>query len=201
MRSMACPGVRRASTMLHELLEAQVYRLSHWRTASHEINYRRFFDVNGLAGLRVEDPQVFAATHELLGKLIASGQRAGGPHRSPGWAVRSGEVLRHAAAARRRRSLRRRREDPVEPRTPARALGRRRHDRLQLPQRPQRDLHQSRRGQADAARLREAHRPDRLVRRGQVRQQASHHGDRHGERAERPGTRPQPDRRRQPALA
>ena len=58
---------------LHELLEAQVYRLSHWRTASHEINYRRFFDVNGLAGLRVEDPRVFAATHELLGKLLANG--------------------------------------------------------------------------------------------------------------------------------
>ena len=51
---------------LHELLEAQAYRLSYWRTASHEINYRRFFDVNQLAGLRVEDPEVFAATHKLL---------------------------------------------------------------------------------------------------------------------------------------
>jgi (1->4)-alpha-D-glucan 1-alpha-D-glucosylmutase len=59
--------------VLHEILEAQAYRLSHWRTASHEINYRRFFDVNELAGLRVEDPDVFAATHELLGKLIAAG--------------------------------------------------------------------------------------------------------------------------------
>ena len=63
----------RSFDQLHELLEAQVYRLSHWRTASHEINYRRFFDVNGLAGLRVEDPRVFAATHELLGKLLANG--------------------------------------------------------------------------------------------------------------------------------
>ena len=59
---------------LHELLEAQAYRLSYWRTASHEINYRRFFDVNELAGLRVEDPQVFAATHELLGQLLKSGR-------------------------------------------------------------------------------------------------------------------------------
>ena len=58
---------------LHELLEAQAYRLSYWRTASHQINYRRFFDVNGLAGLRVEDPGVFAATHALLGKLIERG--------------------------------------------------------------------------------------------------------------------------------
>jgi (1->4)-alpha-D-glucan 1-alpha-D-glucosylmutase len=45
--------------------------LSYWRTASHEINYRRFFDVNTLAGLRVEDGAVFAATHELLSRLIA----------------------------------------------------------------------------------------------------------------------------------
>jgi (1->4)-alpha-D-glucan 1-alpha-D-glucosylmutase len=58
---------------LHELLEAQSYRLSYWRTASYEINYRRFFDVNELAGLRVEDPQVFAATHELLGRLLKAG--------------------------------------------------------------------------------------------------------------------------------
>ena len=58
---------------LHELLEAQSYRLSYWRTASHEINYRRFFDVNDLAGLRVEDPHVFAATHELLGQLLQAG--------------------------------------------------------------------------------------------------------------------------------
>jgi (1->4)-alpha-D-glucan 1-alpha-D-glucosylmutase len=58
---------------LHELLEAQAYRLAYWRTASHEINYRRFFDVNELAGLRVEDPRVFAATHALLGDLLASG--------------------------------------------------------------------------------------------------------------------------------
>ena len=59
---------------LHELLEAQAYRLSYWRTASHEINYRRFFDVNELAGLRVEDPEVFAATHELLGQLLKNGR-------------------------------------------------------------------------------------------------------------------------------
>jgi (1->4)-alpha-D-glucan 1-alpha-D-glucosylmutase len=55
---------------LHQLLEAQSYRLSYWRTASHDINYRRFFDVNSLAGLRVEDPVVFAATHQLIAELL-----------------------------------------------------------------------------------------------------------------------------------
>jgi (1->4)-alpha-D-glucan 1-alpha-D-glucosylmutase len=59
---------------LHELLEAQAYRLSYWRTASHEINYRRFFDVNTLAGLRIEHEQVFDATHQLLGQLIRDGK-------------------------------------------------------------------------------------------------------------------------------
>src|SRR4051812_6147524 len=56
---------------LHELLEAQPYRLSYWRTASHEINYRRFFDINTLVGLRVERTEVFDATHQLLAQLIA----------------------------------------------------------------------------------------------------------------------------------
>ncbi len=56
---------------LHELLEAQPYRLSYWRTASHEINYRRFFDINTLVGLRVERDEVFEATHQLLAQLIA----------------------------------------------------------------------------------------------------------------------------------
>ncbi len=67
------PGRPDSFNGLHELLEAQAYRLSHWRTASHEINYRRFFDVNELAGLRVEDPQVFAATHQLLAQLLRDG--------------------------------------------------------------------------------------------------------------------------------
>jgi (1->4)-alpha-D-glucan 1-alpha-D-glucosylmutase len=48
---------------LEALLERQHYRLSHWRLASHEINYRRFFHINQLAGVRVELPHVFSATH------------------------------------------------------------------------------------------------------------------------------------------
>jgi len=56
---------------LHRILEAQVYRLAHWRVSGEEINYRRFFDVNDLIGLSMENPRVFAATHQLLRHLLA----------------------------------------------------------------------------------------------------------------------------------
>jgi (1->4)-alpha-D-glucan 1-alpha-D-glucosylmutase len=62
---------------LHRLLERQHYRLGHWRLASSDINYRRFFDVNSLAGLRVEDAGTFDATHRLVKRLIAEGKLAG----------------------------------------------------------------------------------------------------------------------------
>ncbi len=62
---------------LHHLLERQHYKLGHWRLASSDINYRRFFDVNGLAGLRVEDTGTFEATHRLVKQLIADGRLDG----------------------------------------------------------------------------------------------------------------------------
>jgi len=62
---------------LHHLLERQHYRLGHWRLASSDINYRRFFDVNSLAGLRVEDASTFNAAHRLVRKLIAEGKLQG----------------------------------------------------------------------------------------------------------------------------
>lgn len=69
---------RPAQTLaLHHLLERQHYKLGHWRLASSDINYRRFFDVNGLAGLRVEDASTFAATHRLVKQLIAAGKLQG----------------------------------------------------------------------------------------------------------------------------
>jgi (1->4)-alpha-D-glucan 1-alpha-D-glucosylmutase len=71
------PGLPASFDTLHELLEAQSYRLAYWKTAAHEINYRRFFDVNGLAGLRVEDPEVFEATHTLLFELLQRGDVSG----------------------------------------------------------------------------------------------------------------------------
>ena len=62
---------------LHELLERQAYRLAHWRVASDEINYRRFFDINDLAALRMEDDAVFEATHRLVLDLCAEGKLDG----------------------------------------------------------------------------------------------------------------------------
>jgi (1->4)-alpha-D-glucan 1-alpha-D-glucosylmutase len=63
----------RSFDRLHELLEAQAYRLAHWRVSAEEINYRRFFDVNDLVGVRMENPRVFEATHRLLRRLLADG--------------------------------------------------------------------------------------------------------------------------------
>src|SRR5262249_22522464 len=63
--------------LLHALLEGQAYRLASWRTAIHEINYRRFFDINDLGGVRMEEPAVFAATHTLVLRLIREGRVTG----------------------------------------------------------------------------------------------------------------------------
>lgn len=62
-----------AATRLHALLERQHYRLAWWRTASDEINWRRFFDVTELGGLRIEDPKVFEAVHALPLRLVEEG--------------------------------------------------------------------------------------------------------------------------------
>lgn len=56
-----------------DLLEHQWYRLAHWKVADEELNYRRFFDVDTLAAVRVEDPAVFEATHALLLRLHDQG--------------------------------------------------------------------------------------------------------------------------------
>ncbi|MFK3971887.1 malto-oligosyltrehalose synthase [Pseudomonas sp. NPDC087358] len=58
---------------LHQLLERQDYRLASWRTAGDDINWRRFFDINELGGLKVERSQVFEATHGKIFELIADG--------------------------------------------------------------------------------------------------------------------------------
>ncbi len=62
---------------LEELLEAQYWRLCLWKVGSEELNYRRFFDVTTLAGLRVEDPEVFAATHREILASVADGTVSG----------------------------------------------------------------------------------------------------------------------------
>ena len=65
------PGTERLP--MPELLAAQYYRLDSWRAAATELNWRRFFDINSLIAIRVEEPDVFAATHGLLLGLVAEG--------------------------------------------------------------------------------------------------------------------------------
>ena len=71
------PGDPRSFDSLDELLNAQSYRIAFWRVAAEEINYRRFFDVNDLAAIRVELPKVFDAVHRLLLELVNSGAVTG----------------------------------------------------------------------------------------------------------------------------
>lgn len=67
------PGQPDSFDALHALLERQSFQLASWRVASDEINYRRFFDINDLACLRQENPDVFEATHRLILALITDG--------------------------------------------------------------------------------------------------------------------------------
>jgi (1->4)-alpha-D-glucan 1-alpha-D-glucosylmutase len=64
-------GDSRSFDGLHQLLSAQAYRLSYWRVAAEEINYRRFFDVNELAAIKVENPKVFETIHQWLFQMLA----------------------------------------------------------------------------------------------------------------------------------
>ncbi|HEV2687314.1 MAG TPA: malto-oligosyltrehalose synthase [Bryobacteraceae bacterium] len=70
-------GNPRSFDRLERLLESEAYRLSYWRVAMDEINYRRFFDINDLAAIRVEDPEVFSAVHALLFDLVRQGHITG----------------------------------------------------------------------------------------------------------------------------
>jgi (1->4)-alpha-D-glucan 1-alpha-D-glucosylmutase len=63
----------RSFDRLEQLLSRQPYRLAYWRVATDEINYRRFFDINELAAIRVEDPEVFEAVHALQFEFIRRG--------------------------------------------------------------------------------------------------------------------------------
>lgn len=68
------PGDSSSFDVLHELIKAQAYRLAYWRVAADDINYRRFFDVNDLAGLRQENEVVFTQTHEFVLQLLREGK-------------------------------------------------------------------------------------------------------------------------------
>jgi (1->4)-alpha-D-glucan 1-alpha-D-glucosylmutase len=71
------PGRLMSWRRLHALLEAQAYRVAYWRVAADEINYRRFFNINDLAGIRIELPELFARAHRLVLTLVSEGRLSG----------------------------------------------------------------------------------------------------------------------------
>ncbi len=71
------PGDSASFDRLHAILDRQAYRLAFWRVAAEEINYRRFFDVNELAGLRMEQPELFDVSHAFVARLIREGKVQG----------------------------------------------------------------------------------------------------------------------------
>lgn len=77
---MAFNGTRgdpRSFDRLDQLLSDQVYRLAYWKIAAEEINYRRFFDISDLVGLRLEAPEVFEARHAHIVQLVREGKVTG----------------------------------------------------------------------------------------------------------------------------
>ncbi|MDP2431199.1 MAG: malto-oligosyltrehalose synthase [Pseudomonadota bacterium] len=89
------PGQPASFDLLHELIREQGYRLAYWRVAADEINYRRFFDINDLAALRMEDPAVFDATHHFILDLVAQGKVEGLRIDHPDGLYAPGEYFRH----------------------------------------------------------------------------------------------------------
>jgi (1->4)-alpha-D-glucan 1-alpha-D-glucosylmutase len=67
-------GEPRSSELIHNVLEQQFYQLAFWKTAHAHLNYRRFSDISDLIGVRVEELQVFEATHSLILKLVQEGK-------------------------------------------------------------------------------------------------------------------------------
>ena len=70
-------GDPRSFDLLDQILNDQAYRLAYWRVAAEEINYRRFFDINELAAIRMEIPAVFEETHKLILRLVKDGAVTG----------------------------------------------------------------------------------------------------------------------------
>ena len=77
-------GSTPSRSCLKRFLDLQHYRLAFWRHAHRELNYRRFFDIHHLAGIRVEEEEVFAAVHERVLRWVQEGRVGRFAHRSPG---------------------------------------------------------------------------------------------------------------------
>ena len=118
---------------LRRLLDAQVYRLAHWRRAAGEINYRRFFDVNDLVALHMEDPEVFAADPRAGARLAPArtGSTGSGSITPTACSIPLGYFQRLAAAAfpERAPSAGLHREDPDARASASRRTGRSRGPR------------------------------------------------------------------------
>lgn len=76
-RTNGTPGDAASMDALDAVLQAQAYRLADWRVAGDDINYRRFFDINALAAIRMEDPAVFEAVHAQTFRWLAEGKVTG----------------------------------------------------------------------------------------------------------------------------
>src|SRR5438093_10895111 len=88
------PGDAQSMDLLDALLTEQAYRAAYWRVAGEEINYRRFFDINELAAIRMEEPEVFEATHRLLFRLVREGAVTGLPIDHPDGLYHPAEYFR-----------------------------------------------------------------------------------------------------------
>ncbi len=150
---------------LPELLDAQHYRLADWRLAATELNWRRFFDISSLIAVRVEDPAVFEATHEVILRLVAEGLIDGLRVDHPDGLADPRGYLRRLAD-RTGGALGVHREDPVRAGTAARGLAVRRDHRLRRAGRDRRPVPRPGRRRAAGRRLRAPHRRARPVRGG-----------------------------------
>ena len=90
-------GRPRTFDQLDELLSIQAYRLANWRVAAEEINYRRFFDINELAAIRMENPAVFARAHAFAFESARGRLHRWPTHRSRRWPVRPWRLPRASA--------------------------------------------------------------------------------------------------------
>ncbi len=88
-------GEPQSFDLLDRLLSGQVYRLSYWRVAAEEINYRRFFDINELAAIRMEKEEVFNWTHSLVMELVRKGYVTGLRVDHPDGLYNPDEYFRH----------------------------------------------------------------------------------------------------------
>ena len=193
---------------LDALLSAQAYRVAYWGVAGDEINYRRFFDVNDLAAIRMEEPAVFEAAHGLLLALVRAGRITGFRIDHPDGLYNPANYLAalrercarelsdgRPGSAARAALLRGGREGADAGRVAPRPLAGARHHRVRVPQRAERALRGPEGRARPRADLPAIHGADRAPRRHRPRDQAARHGHDDGQRAERPRPAPRAPRR------